>query len=133
MIIKIRKGNNILTSGESRIAFAVNTEGTNDSGFAGTISNKYWPELAHIGNCELGTVLTHNANGIIFYALVCHSLTNGWIDQTETIRKCFDAIKTDEPIASISIGTGLIGRLSGADFIQIEKGMQLSKKKIILY
>lgn len=134
MIIQNKQGNDILKGGETRIAFAVNTEGCNDAGFAGIISDKYWPELADYGKCELGTVLTKSVSGITFYALVCHSLKkNGWCDQTETIRKCFDAIETDEPIASISIGTGLIGVLSGANFKLIKKGMELSKKKIILY
>lgn len=134
MIINNKQGNDILKGGETRIAFAVNTEGCNDAGFAGLISRKYWPELADIGECKLGTVLTKTtADGITLYALVCHSLENGWHNQTETIQKCFDSIECDEPIASISIGTGLIGVLSGANFAQIKKGMELSKKKIILY
>lgn len=133
MIIKNRRGNDILKMGETRIAFAVNTEGCNDSGFAGMISSRYWPELANIGECELGTVLTKTKEGITFYALVCHSLKKGWTNQTMTIKKCFDSIEGNEPIASISIGTGFVGMLSGANFDQIKKGMQLSKKKIILY
>ncbi len=36
MIIQ-EKGGNILESGETRIAFAVNIEGFNDAGFAGTV------------------------------------------------------------------------------------------------
>lgn len=134
MIIENKQGKDILTGGETRIAFAVNTEGVNDSGFAGMISRKYWPELATIGESEIGTVLTKvTSDGITFYALVCHSLNNGWCNQTETIQKCFDAIDSDEPVASISIGTGLIGILSGANFEEIKKGMEVSKTKIILY
>ena len=134
MIIENKQGNDILQGGETRIAFAVNTEGCNDAGFAGLISHKYWNELANIGVCKLGTVLTKTTTeGITFYALVCHSLKNGWHNQTETIQKCFDSIESDDPIASISIGTGFVGKLSGADFEQIKKGMELSKKKIILY
>ena len=52
MIIEKLQGRDILKSGEKRIAFAVNTEGINDSGFAGMISRKYWPELAYIGKCD---------------------------------------------------------------------------------
>lgn len=133
MIIQTKSGD-ILKGGEKRIAFAVNTEGVNDAGFAGVVSRKYWPKLAHIGPCELGTVLEKTTDdGITFYALVCHSLHEGWPSQTETIKKCFNAINCDEPIASISIGTGLIGVLSGANFNQIRDGMELSDKKIILY
>lgn len=134
MIIQTKRGQNILNGGETRIAFAVNTEGLNDAGFAGMISEKYWPELEDAGKCELGTVLTKTTSeGITFYALVCHSLERGWKNQTETIRKCFDSIEGDETIASISIGAGVIGRLSGANLVEILKGMELSKKKIILY
>jgi len=134
MIIATKRGNDILKGGETRIAFAVNTEGLNDAGFAGMISEKYWPELEDAGKCELGTVLTKTtSDGITFYALVCHSLDKGWKNQTEIICKCFDSIEGDDPIASISIGSGFIGRLGGANRAEILKGMELSKKKIILY
>ena len=63
-----------------------------------------------------------------FFALCCHSLKNGWSNQKEVITKCFDAIPGDEPVASIAIGTGLVGVLSGADFALIKAGMKASKK-----
>lgn len=133
MIIKDKRGYDILKSNESRIAFAVNIEGYNDAGFAGMISRKFWPDLKYTDPCDLGTVLSKNVDGITFYALVCHSLKKGWFDETNIIKACFDNIKCNEPIATISIGTGLIGILSGADFEKIKKGMELSEKKIILY
>lgn len=132
MIIKEKSGD-ILNNNETRIAFAVNTEGVNDAGFAGMISRMFWPELATIGETELGTVLTTKSNGIEFFALCCHSLHDGWVNQKEVIQKCFDAIPGDEPVASISIGTGMIGMLSGARFDLIKAGMEASKKEIILY
>ena len=49
------------------------------------------------------------------------------------IKQCFDAIPGDAPVASISIGTGLIGVLGGANFKLIRAGMEASKKEIILY
>lgn len=133
MIITRKSGQDILAGCEKRIAFAVNTEGYNDSGFAGLIAKKYWPELANAGACELGTILKKECNGVTFYALVCHSLKDGWKDQTKTIKKCFDKIDGDAPVASIAIGTGLIGVLSGANFEEIQAGMEASKAKIILY
>ncbi len=133
MIIKDKRGYDILKNNESRIAFAVNIEGYNDAGFAGMISRKFWPNLTYTDPCDLGTVLSKNVDGITFYALVCHSLKKGWFDETNIIKTCFDNIKCNEPIATISIGTGLIGMLSGADFEKIKKGMELSEKKIILY
>jgi hypothetical protein len=132
MIIKTKKGN-ILKGNERRIAFAVNVEGVNDSGFAGLISSRFWPELAYIGETKLGTVLTKKVDDIEFFALCCHSLKEGWNNQQEVIKECFDAIPGDEPVASISIGTGLIGIMSGADFVLIKAGMEASRKEIILY
>ena len=132
MIIESRTGD-ILAGNNKRIAFAVNTEGINDAGFAGTIARNYWSELAFCGKHELGTVLSKKVEDIEFFALVCHSLHNGWKNQKSVIQKCFDAIPGDEPVASIAIGTGLIGILSGADFDQIKSGMEASRKRIILY
>lgn len=132
MIIRTKNGD-ILKGDEKRIAFAVNTEGLNDAGFAGIISKRYWPELADIGETKLGTVLTKKVDDIEFFALCCHSLENGWNNQEEVIKQCFDSIPGDEPVASISIGTGLIGLLCGADFRQIKAGMDASSKLIILY
>ena len=133
MIIEVRQGQNILESDMKHICFGVNTEGTNDAGFAGFISKHYWKELADIGECELGTCLTHENNGIFYHALVCHSLKEGWNNSAAIIKQCFDAVPTDEEIATISIGTGLIGVLSGADFSEIRNGMEKSSKRIILF
>lgn len=133
MIIENKQGNDILNGNERRIAFAVNSEGVNDSGFAGMISRKFWPELAFIGKTELGTVLTKRVADVEYFALCCHSLKNGWGDQQRVIKECFDAIPGDEPVASISIGTGFVGVFSGANFSLIKAGMEDSQKKIILY
>ena len=132
MIIEVKKGD-ILKSGEKRIAFAINCEGKNDSGFAGMISDEFWPELAHIGKTELGTVLTKKVKDVEFFALCCHSIEKGWRNQKEVIKQCFDSIPGDEPVASVSIGTGMIGFLTGANPYLIRTGMNISSKKIILY
>src|SRR5574344_315110 len=133
MIINNKQGKDILKGEEHHIAFAVNTEGVNDSGFAGIIARRYWPELAYVGASKLGTVIAKEVEGIHFYALVCHSLEKGWKQQTSIICQCFDAIDTDEVIASISIGTGFIGVVLGANFYDIKAGMEQSKKRIVLY
>lgn len=130
MIIKTKNGD-ILKGNEKRIAFAVNTYGVNDEGFAGMISSRFWPELAYIGETKLGTVLSKKVDDIEFFALCCHS--KRWRSQKKIIKKCFDAIPGDEPVASVSIGTGSIGVDSGAKFRLILKGMKASKKEIILY
>lgn len=133
MIVQDKRGNDIFKGGESTIAFAVNTEGCNDSGFSGIVACNYWPEIANPGKCKLGTSLSKTVDGITFYALVCYSLDNGWQDQAEVICKCFNSIETNEPIASVSIGTGLMAILDHSNFSEIQKGMELSTKNIILY
>lgn len=133
-MIIAKKSGNILQGKERRIAFAVNTEGANDCGFAGLVSSEYWPELAHIGRTELGSVLSKKVGEFEFFALCCHSLgSEGWSNQAKVIKKCFDSIPGDEPVASIAIGTGLMGVLGGADFGQIKEGMEASRKEIVLY
>ena len=133
MIVATKQGQDILTSGAKHICFAVNTEGANDAGFAGRISRYHWPELAYIGKSELGTCLTHEDDGVFYHALVCHSLREGWNNTAEVIKQCFDSIPTDDEVATISIGTGPIGRLSGANFSEICRGMEASSKQIVLF
>ncbi|MFA6252129.1 MAG: hypothetical protein WCX74_01900 [Candidatus Paceibacterota bacterium] len=134
MIIKEEKGNIFGTSCK-HIVFAVNTEGINDSGFAGQVSDNYWPELAYVGPKPLGTVLSLQEEGITFYAIVCHSLKEGWKEAPKVIEDCLNNLDTPdgEPIASVQIGGGLIGQMSGADFPAIIQAMEHSKKSIILY
>ncbi len=134
MVVKTVQ-DNIFNSEAKHIAFAVNAEGYNDSGFAGQVSRKYWNELANCGEHEIGTVLSKTIGDKTFHALVCHSLHGDWGEnQAEIIKECFDKIPADgDPIASIAIGTGLIGKLSGANFRQIVCGMHDSTQQIMLY
>lgn len=117
------------------IAFAINSEGFNDMGFAGVVADNYWPELMICGEHKIGTVLSKTVGNKTFHALVCHSLNKGWGDnQAEVIRDCFDNIPVnDEAIATIAIGTGFVGLISGADFREIVYGMHASSKDIMLY
>lgn len=134
MVVKTVQ-DDIFNSDAKHIAFAVNTEGYNDFGFSGQISDKYWNELADCGEHEIGTVLSKTIGDKTFHALVCHSLYNGWGEnQAEVIKECFDKIPANGgPIATIAIGTGYVGEKSGADFGQIVCGMQDSEQKISLY
>ena len=134
MVVKTIQ-DNIFNSEAKHIAFAVNTEGFNDSGFAGQVASTYWPELKNCGEYELGTVLSKTVGDKTFHALVCHSLHNGWGDnQAKIIKECFDLIPANgESIATVAIGTGYVGMLSGADFRQIICGMHDSHQQILLY
>ncbi len=134
MINTTQKGDIFETSAK-HIAFAINAEGINDAGFAGQVAAK-WPELKNLGKHKIGEVLSKKIGDVTYHALVCHSLKNGWGDnQAEVICNCFNAIPVDnsEPIASIMIGTGFVGMLSGANPRQIVVGMCNSDKNIVLY
>ena len=117
------------------IAFAINTEGLNDSGFAGYISENYWKELENCGEHKLGDVLSKTVGDKTFHALVCHSISIGWCEnQMEVIKECFDKIPSNgEEIATIAIGTGMIGRMLRANFKDILYGMSASNQNIIIY
>ena len=134
MVVKTVQ-DDIFNTDAKHIAFAVNTEGYNDSGFAGVISREYWNELANCGEQEIGTVLSKTVEDKTFHALVCHSLRNGWGDkQAEIIKECFDKIPSNgEMVATIAIGTGFVGMLSGANFRQIVCGMHDSEQQIALH
>ncbi len=133
MIIDMKKGQNILKSGAKHICFAINAEGRNTSGFAALIDKEHWPGLSNIGEHKLGTCITHEDNGVYYHALVCHSLEHGWQNMREVIKQCFDAIETDEEVATIAIGTGVNGLLYRANFYDIFAGMMDSKAKITLF
>jgi hypothetical protein len=117
------------------IAFAINTEGYNDAGFAGQVSKRA-PQLANTGEQKLGDVITVEANGKQFHGLVCHSLSgSGWKNAPEAICNALDMIVApdDEPIAVVLMGAGMIGQMSGANVVDNTKAIHASKKKCVLH
>ena len=134
MIIKTVQ-EDIFKSSAKHIAFAINVEGVNNSGFAGQVSSQYWNELANCGEHEIGTVLSKTVGNKTFHALVCHSLYNGWGEnQAEVIKTCFDKIPANgEPVATVAIGSGYAGRVFGANTRQIVSGMHESQQQIMLH
>lgn len=134
MVVKTVQ-DDIFNSEAKHIAFAVNTEGYNDAGFAGQVSSKYWNELANCGSHEIGEVLSKKVGDKTFHALVCHSLENGWGEnQAEVIKECFDKIPANgEAVATIAIGTGFVGMMSGANFRQIVCGIHDSDQQVLLH
>ena len=126
----------IFAATQKHIAFAVNTQGYNDAGFAGQVSSRIWPKLASTGGNELGEVLTHKNGNKTYHALVCHSLdSGGWNDTPHVARECIDKIEVsdDEEIAVVLMGSGPVGMMQGADVEAILKGMEKSKKKLVVY
>ena len=72
MIVDTIRGN-VFDTPHNHIAFAVNTEGYNDAGFAGQVSRQ-WKELSSTGGNKLGEVLSKKIGNKTFHALVCLSL-----------------------------------------------------------
>jgi len=135
MIVKRVRGD-IFAASQKHIAFAVNTEGYNDAGFAGQVSSRIWPKLAKTGGNQLGEVLTHKNGTKTYHALVCHSLElGGWDDTPRVARECLDKIKApaNQEIAVVLMGSGPVGMMQGANVEAILAGMQNSKKKLIVY
>ena len=137
MINKTERGN-IFNSTAKHIVFSINAEGVVGDGFDGQVIEKGWPELLECGPQKIGTVLSKEIDGVTYHALVTHSLENGWgspEEQRENTRMCFDNIPVPdgEEIASIAIGTGFIGAMSGAKPKSIICGMCDSKKNITYY
>ena len=134
MVVKTCR-DNILESKTKQIAFAVTKEGINQFGFANFIAEEYWPELSRIGEHKLGTVISHESDGIIFHGLVCYSIENGFPDnQEEIIRKCFDNIPSNGNVVSaVPIGTQFAEIHAGARYKEIFTGIHKSKQKTQIY
>lgn len=135
MIAKRVRGD-ILETPLRHIAFATNTEGFNDGGFAGVVSSKYWPDLVITGPKNLGEVLSYECEDKTFHALVCHSLKlRGWEKTPEAVAKCLDSlpVSDDESVAVVLMGSGEIGQMQGADVPAILDALARSRKKLVLY
>lgn len=134
-MIVARKVGDIIAGSERHMAFAINSEGHNDAGLAGNVAYNFWPELASTGPIRMGEILSKNTGSKVFHALVVHSLTEGWDESPKHIETCFNQldVPTDEEIASVAIGAGMIGLLSGADPAANLDAMERSDKSIVVY
>lgn len=134
MIIDVKNEDVFLTP-LKHIAFAINTEGYNDAGFAGQVSRRA-PQLANTGKQNFGDVISVEAVGKHFHGLVCHSLGGeGWSGAPQAIIKALDMIQSpeDEPIAVVLMGAGMIGQMSGANVRANTKAIHASKKKCVVH
>lgn len=135
MIIDLIRGD-VFRASQKCVAFAVNSEGYNDAGFAGQVSSHYWPELANTGQKKLGDILSHTAGGKTFYALVCHSLSDeGWKKTPQLVEECLNKLDVpdDTPFAIVLMGAGMIGQMGGADVFGNLGGMARSQKRVVVY
>lgn len=83
----------------------------------------------------MGEILTKDTGKKFFHALVVHSLKEGWAEAPRHIEACFNELQvaTDEEIASVAMGAGMIGMLSGANPAENLAAMERSNKSIVVY
>lgn len=132
MVINEVRGDIFLTQ-DSHIVFALNTEGHNDSGFAGVVARNYFPEIANTGGNQLGEVLKKSIDGKTFYGIVCHSLENGWDNADEIILKALNEMDFQDNASVVAIGTGFVGMLSGAPTGKIWDAFEQCNKNLTVY
>lgn len=135
MIVNLER-KDIFGTPHQHIAFAVNTEGANDAGFAGAVSSRYWPELADIGPKPMGTVLVKKAKGKTFHAIVCHSLNHeGWKKTPQVVTGAINKLDVpkNEVVGCVLMGAGMIGQMQGADVLSILGGLARSETKLAVY
>lgn len=135
MVIDKVKGD-IFASACRHIAFAVNTEGSNDAGFAGHVASRYWPELEEMGEAALGEVRSRRCGHYTFHALVCHVLDVGGFAQTPRyVEECLNKLDVpdDQVIGVVLMGSGPVGRALKADVPAIVEAMHRSTKSLIIY
>jgi hypothetical protein len=134
MIVGHKTGD-VIHGPERHVAFAVNSEGYNDAGLAGNVAFNYWPELAETGPIRMGEMLSKDTGSKVFHAMVVHSLEEGWEETPKHIEACFNALQvaTDEEVASIAMGAGMIGMMSGANPDENLAAMDRSNKSIVIY
>ncbi len=135
-MITLRVRGDIFAAPEKHIAFAVNTQGYNDAGFAGQVAARIWPRLAKTGGNKLGEVLTHRNGDKTYYAFVCHSLDEeGWSETPRVVREILDRLDVPDgdEIAIVLMGSGPVGLFEGVDVNAILPAMENSKKKLVVY
>lgn len=121
------------------IAFAVNYPGAegrydNDTGFAGEVCQRYWPNLKDI-EFKKGETRSHRCDGKTFHAMAVHANeANGWKDAPSLIELCLNKlpVSSTEVIAIVLIGGGLAGKKWKAG-VENLVGMSRSYKTIVLY
>jgi hypothetical protein len=135
MIIDLVRGD-IFETSHSHIAFAINTEGFNDAGFAGQVTSRFWRQLANTGQVALGETFSKKVKDKTFHALVVHSLMDkGWAKTPWYVEQSLNKLEVSDNavIAIVLMGAGMVGQMGGADVLAILGGMARSKRKVAVY
>ena len=132
MVLEEKHGD-IFTTKDKHIIFALNTEGFNDSGFAGQVAKRGFREILNTGGNKLGEVLEKTINGITYHGIVCHSLAQGWKDAPKVVLETLNKMELTDNISSVVFGGGLIGWLQGAPIREIYGAFKKCNKMITIW
>lgn len=136
MIVDIRTGD-VIQGPERHVAFAVNSLGINTNGLAGDIADRFWPEIEDMGRVRMGEMLSKDCGQKVFHALVVHApgSEGGWSEAPLHIETCLNRLEVpdDELIASVAMGAGMVGMMTGANPGANLAAMARSEKKIVVY
>lgn len=146
MIIDVVR-RDIFVSEHEHVVFAANTEGKNDSGFAGQVARRCWQGLFDAGKRSLGEVLKHHtpARSTLggyqepertYYAVVCHSLYSGWGDAPRALEEGLESIgEAEKPleVGAVLMGADVVGQVQGADPMQNMGALARSRHHITVY
>ena len=135
MVIIEEKIGDIFEAPEKYTAFAVNTNGVNDSGLAGMMFRKY-PNLAltypNFHPIPAGAHFFDISKDKVLCLLAAHTLGEPW-DHEKTQIAINGLSEIQEPIAIVKIGTGMIGQMLNADWDKIRKMLENSPAKFVIY
>lgn len=134
-MIKETNKNNILKSNYKHIAFPFNQETIIDNELVEFIVKNYWSSLIFCEDHEIGDVIAKKVGDTTFYAMICYSNIDGWMDHQDLIfETCINKINTDgEELATICIGDQIRDSISGVNLVEVLKGMEKSQNDIVLF
>lgn len=135
MITDVVKGN-IFDTEFRHIAFAINVEGKNDTGVAGTVAQYFTKGFLRTGKYTMGGLISIPCFKITFHGLVCYSLEDdGWKNAPEAITAALDKISAPdhEIIAVVLLESGKIGKDSGANVIENIRAIHRSRRTCVIY
>lgn len=133
MITQEKRGD-IFTTKDKHIIFAINSNGYNDSGFAGQVAKRGFTEIINTGGNKFGEVIEKTIDGITYHGIVCHSLEpGGWAESPGIILKALNEMAFDDNASIVAIGAGFIGAISGAPWNEIKEAFKKCNKRLTVW
>lgn len=132
MIIGVHIEKPILYAPERHIAFPISAEG-HIVDVASQVRKGCWPELAQVGQKNLGCALHHKVGEKMLHALVCHTFEpKGWERTAEYLEIGLDLflVSANEPVAISMVGYGIAPQRHIDEILSV---MAASSKRLNVY